>query len=181
MASTILENQIEFYAYALCPLALFWWRVGRVLITGSFSLLVIDLFKLLIWFWFNFVKWCLWTKFSIYFTFPNLVKYRFLKSILMIYWISFVSLTSPFSFLTLLMCIFSFHPLVNFDKHLSILSIYLKNQIFFHLFFVSILLISVLNLIIYCCIVIFFGLVSFCSRVFKYSVKFLVYLFRLFI
>lgn len=92
------------------------WKLGKILCISHLSLgpfllggwesfnnwffllLVIDLFKFFIWLWLSFVKWWLWAKLSIYFTFPNLVKYRFLKYIFMIYWTSSLSLTSPFYF-----------------------------------------------------------------------------------
>ena len=124
--------------------------------TVSISLAVIHLWNLHIWSWFNFGRWYLSRKLSISFKFSNFVEYKFLKYDLMILCISsmFV-LMSSFSFLISLICIFSLCLLVKMDKGWSILLIFSKNLLFVSLilsivFFVSILLISALNLIIYC-------------------------------
>lgn len=77
-------------------------------VRNSVSLGLIGLFKLLTWYSFNFGKWYLLRKLLISFTFSNLVHYRFLNSILMIPWISSVSVfLTPSSFMILVICISS--------------------------------------------------------------------------
>ena len=66
------------------------------------------------------------------FNFSNLVEYRFLKYVHVILWIFLVSFVIiPFSSLILLIWIFSLYLLVNLNKGLPILLIFLKNQLYF--------------------------------------------------
>ena len=83
---------------------------------------------------------------------------------------------SPFSFLILLICMFSLCRLINLERGLSILLIFSKNQFFASLilwivFCVSILLISALSLIIYSLLDLLGVSASFFSRAFKCVVK----------
>ena len=86
---------------------------------------------------------------------------------------------SFFSFLILLMKILSLHPLVSLPKGLSILLIFLKNQLMVWLIlcivlYVSTWLISALSLIISCCLLLLGEFAFLCSRSFRYVVKVLV-------
>jgi len=86
----------------------------------------------------------------------------------------------PFSFLILLILIFSLGPLVSLAKGLSILFIFSKNQLLVLLIlcivlFVSIWLILPLSLIISCCLFLLVIFVFLCSRTFGWTVKLLVY------
>ena len=83
---------------------------------------------------------------------------------------------SPFSFLILLICMFSLCRLISLDRGLSILLIFSKNQLFDSLilwivFCVSILLISALSLIISSLLLLLGESASFFSRAFKCAVK----------
>ena len=125
--------------------------------TVSISLSVVGLFNFLICFWFNFGKWYLSKKLSIFFKFSSFVGVQVFEV-----WPddSLIFLCVSY-YVPLFICAFvnldihSFCLLVSLDKGLSILLIFSKNQLFVSLilcivFFVSILLISALNLIIYC-------------------------------
>ena len=146
--------------------------------TASISLQVIGLFKLSTWSWFNFGMWYLYKKLSISFTLFNFMEYRFLWYELMILWVASVSVVIfPFSFLILLISMFSLCLLISLNKSLSVLLGFSNNQLFMLLihstgFFVSILLISVLSLIISCLLLLLGE--SFCCRAFRCAVKTLV-------
>lgn len=71
----------------------------NLLMTVSISLGFICLFKLLIWSWFNCGKCYLMRKLSISLSFSNFVEYRFLKNVVMVLWISSMSVAiAPFHF-----------------------------------------------------------------------------------
>jgi hypothetical protein len=99
----------------------------------------------------------------------------------MVFWVSSVPVvTSPFSFLILLIWILSLCPLVSLAKGLSILLIFSKNQLLVLLIlcivlFVSTWLISALSLIIFCYLLLLAVFVSYCSRAFRCAVKLLLY------
>jgi hypothetical protein len=99
----------------------------------------------------------------------------------MIFWISSDSaVMSPFSFLILLIRIFSLCPLLSLAKGLSILLIFSKNQLLVWLSLCTVLfvytwLISALSLIISCYLLLLGEFASFCSKPFRYAVKLLVY------
>ena len=83
-------------------------------------------------------------------------------------------------FLILLIRILSLCPLVSLAKGLSILLIFSKNQLLVWLIlcivlFVSTWLISVLSLIISCCLLLLVEFASFCSIAFRCAVKLLIY------
>ena len=85
---------------------------------------------------------------------------------------------SPFLFLILLIRILSLCPLVNLAKGLSILLIFSKNQllvllVLYIVLFVSTWMVSALNLIISCCLLLLGVFASFCSRAFRCAVKML--------
>ena len=86
----------------------------------------------------------------------------------------------PLSILILLIWIVSLFLLVSLDQCLSILLIFLKNQLFVSLilciiFLISILLISALNLIIFYHLLLLGKFASFCSQAFRYSINCLVW------
>jgi hypothetical protein len=99
------------------------------------------------------------------------------------FWISSCSVVmSPFSFLILLIRILSLCPLVSLGKGLLILLIFSKNQLLVWLIicilpFISTCLISDLNLIISCLLLLLGEFASFCSRAFRCAVKLQVYAF----
>ena len=99
--------------------------------TASISLQVIGLFKLSTWSWFNFGMWYLYKKLSISFTLFNFMEYRFLWYELMILWVASMSVVIfPFSFLILLIWMFSLCLLISLNKGLSILLGFSNNQLF---------------------------------------------------
>ena len=104
----------------------------------------------------------------------------------MILWISTVSaVMSPFSFLILLIWVFSLCHLISLARGLSILLIFSKNQLFVSLilwivFCVSILLISALSLII-SSLYSWVSLLLFFSRAFRCAVKSLMCAFSIFL
>jgi hypothetical protein len=92
---------------------------------------------------------------------------------------------SPFSFLILLIRIWSLCPLVCLAKCLFILLMFSKKQLLVWLIhciilFVSTRLILPLSLIISCCLLLWGEFGSFCSRAFRYAVKLLAYAFSSF-
>lgn len=82
-----------------------------ILISSSISLVVTGQFIPFIWSWFNFCKWYLSLKSSIFFRISNLVGHRFLNYVLMILRVSLSFVTFSFAFLILFI---SIHP-----SHLS--------------------------------------------------------------
>ena len=138
-------------------LVLGYFLVGRLFMTVSISSAVIGLFNLLIWSWINFGKWCLSRKLSISFKFFNVVKYRFLKYEL--YFLHVCCYVPPFISDFVNLDILSAFWLV-WIKVCLFCWFFSKNQLFVSLFlcivfFVSILLISALNLIVSCYLVLF--------------------------
>ena len=124
--------------------------VGRFLTTVSISLLVIGLFVFYISSWFSLRRLYLSKNLSISSRLSILLVCSCLRSSLRILSISAVSVvTSPFSFLILLILVLSLFFLMSLAKDLSILFIFSKNEllvllIFAIVFFVSISLISAL-------------------------------------
>ena len=122
--------------------------------TASIFLQDVGLVILFSWSWFHFYMPFRCRKLFISFRFFNFVEYSFLKYDLMILWISSVpDIMYLFSLLILLTWIF---PLcLGLNKDLSMLFIFSKKQIFVLflciVLFVSILLISALNLVISWC------------------------------
>ena len=86
----------------------------------------------------------------------------------------------PFSFLNLLIRVLPLCSLISLDKGLSILLVFLKNQllvwfIFCIVLFVSTSLISMMSLVISCSLFFLCEFASFCSKAFRCAVKVLVY------
>ena len=86
----------------------------------------------------------------------------------------------PFSFLNLLIRVLPLCSLISLDKGLSILLVFLKNQllvwfIFCIVLFVSTSLISMMSLVISCSLFSLCEFASFCSKAFRCAVKVLVY------
>lgn len=85
---------------------------------------------------FNFGKWYILGKLSFSFSFSNLVESRFLKYVLRILWISSVLVVmSKYSFLVVLIWIFSFYLLFFLEKSLSKFLIFKITISLFYCFF----------------------------------------------
>lgn len=99
----------------------------------------INLFKLLLWFWFNFDKWWPSRELSISLIFSNLVENKFLKFIIMILWILSVKLNSLIHCIFSLSLVISWHlfhfPLVSsFCSSLQICLLLWDLSVFFFFF-----------------------------------------------
>lgn len=116
--------------------------------TASISVGTIGLFNLLIWPWFNFVKWNLQND-TMPLVFPIWQNTAFKSMFLRFLEFLFICCYVPFTYLILLICVFSFCLLVNLEKDMWIVLIFSKNQHFVSLIFV---------LISFCLIVFYFSL-----------------------
>ena len=126
---------------------------------------------------FNFSNWNISGKLCISFRVFNLVEYRFLKYVFVTLWISPVSaVTSSFLFLILLTWIFFLYLLVSLGKNLSVLMIFLKNQLcFIDSLYCSLCFyfIGFSHQFISCYLLLLGVPTSFCSRAFRDAVKLL--------
>lgn len=135
------EGLVEYFAFGpgFFP-PVFGWEI---LITTCFSLEVENLFTFLILSWFNFGRLYISRNPSMSFRFSSLGEYRFLNYVLIILWVSLMSVVAPLFPYIILIGILSFFLLVNLAKGLSVLLIFLKEPALFFsldLFFLNLFL-----------------------------------------